>query len=70
MTRRRAFVHPSGGSFDIAAAIFGLLFVIVGGFAPDIHETVRWWFLGIGALMLLLDAYFFVRGKRWRWVDE
>jgi hypothetical protein len=65
---RRAFWHPSGhGSYDIAAAILGLLFLMVA-IAPD-TDPVRWWCLGIGLLILGLDAFTFVRGKRWRWVD-
>jgi threonine/homoserine/homoserine lactone efflux protein len=67
--RRRTFWHPSGhGSADIAAAIFALVFLIVA-IAPD-TDPVRWWFLGIGLLILLVDAFIFVRGKRWRWVDD
>jgi hypothetical protein len=37
--------------------------------APD-TDPVRWWFLGIGLLILLVDGYIFVSRKRWRRVDE
>jgi hypothetical protein len=68
-TPRRALWHPSGhGSWDIAAAIFGLLCLLVA-IAPD-TDPARWWFLGIGLLILLVDGFIFVRRKRWRWVDD
>ena len=139
MTRRRALWHPSGGSWYIAAAIFGLIPLMVAfalwydhfrayeygppttGVVEDVYdngrgavtffaegerwefvdevlghevgetvvvaydpedpsryaavrptlrgETAQWWFLGVGLLILGLDAFIFVRGKRWRRVE-
>jgi hypothetical protein len=65
---RRGFEHPSGtGSWDIAAAFFALCFLIIA-VAPD-TGAVRWWCLGIGLLILLVDGYIFVSRKRWRRVE-
>ena len=35
-----------------------------------VDSSVQWWFLGIGLLILGLDAFIFVRFKRWRWVED
>jgi hypothetical protein len=137
--RRRAYLHAKGGSWYIAAAIFGLIPLMVGiamwydnfrayeygppamgvvekvngdgtgsvrfyvdgqpwvfvdeilayevgetavvAYDPEdpsryaavrphlVDESVQWWFLGVGVLILGLDAFFFVRGKAWRWVE-
>jgi hypothetical protein len=65
---RRGDEHPAGsGSWDIAAAIFGLVCLIVA-IARD-TDPARWWFLGIGLLILLVDSYIFVSRKRWLRVE-
>jgi hypothetical protein len=64
----RAFMNPYRGSGYVVAAIFGLIFLVVA-IAPDVSLPVRLVFGGIGALMVGLTAFFFVRGKRWRRVE-